>query len=391
MTTLHEPSWDEARLAAHSTCRALASESIPLSEAIGRVCASNLNALCDLPTYTTSAMDGYALSGAGPWRIVGEVLAGKPSSDDLASGEAVRIATGAVIPLGTETVIEWEKVEIIDGHVHGSPRPYAHIRPMGAECHVGDLLVASGNRLTPGMVGLLSAAGHDEIFVSRKPRVALLLLGDELIQSGIPHNGKVRDSIGPQLIAWLERLGAEVMIKLWIPDELATLVSAIRENLQYDMIITTGGTADGARDQIHPALEKVDAEFVVDRVRSRPGHPTLLAKISDQSGRVIPFLGLPGNPQSAIVGLMTLGAPLISSLLGMKIEDLITVKTRNELSAPAHYNRLILGNLIDGEFEMGEHLGSAMLRGLAYSSGFAVAPGGISPPGTLIRWLPLPA
>jgi molybdopterin molybdotransferase len=115
----------------------------------------------------------------------------------------------------------------------------------------------------------------------------------------------------------------------------------------------------------------------------------LLAKIPHR-GKSIPLLGLPGNPQSAIVGLMSLGAPLIDALLGRKTNELQTVITENELVAPKDFTRLVLGNLVQGRFEMGEHLGSAMLRGLAASTGFAVASSGTTPVGGQVRWLPLP-
>lgn len=389
MSEWQEVDWDHARDVAGALGQQLPSEDVPLVHATNRVLAKACLALCDLPTYTTSSMDGWAVAGDGPWKIVGDVKAGAPYEKNLESGTAVRIATGAVIPHGTFGVVRWEVAEIRDDHVHANANAGADIRPAGEECHKGDLLADQGTRLTPSIIGLLAACGYDAVDVVRKPRIALLLLGDELLLTGLPHGGRVRDSLGPQLPGWLDRLGAEIIITRYVTDELSSVIVALTQSLDCDLLITTGGTADGPRDHIHNALASLDASMVVDKVRSRPGHPMLLAQIPHR-GKLIPMLGLPGNPQSAIVGLMSLGAPLIDSLLGRNCADLEHVPTRNEIVAPKDFTRLVLGNLDNGRFEMGEHLGSAMLRGLAASTGFAVVKSGSTPAGGEVRWLPLP-
>lgn len=389
MSDWQEVDWHDARELAGSIGRQLPFEDIPLDEAMGRVLAKDALALCDLPTYTTSSMDGWAVAGIGPWTIVGDVKAGAPHEKNLEHGTAVRIATGAVIPHGTFAVVRWEVAETRDGQVHAEAHSGADIRPAGEECHQGDLLARKGTKLTPPLLGLLAACGYDAVKVIIKPKITLLLLGDELLLDGLPHDGRVRDSLGPQLPGWLDRLGAEITCKRYVTDELESVIEAITHCLDCDLLITTGGTADGPRDHIHNALAKLDATFIVDRVRSRPGHPMLLAQIPHH-GKSVPILGLPGNPQSAIVGLMSLGAPLIQSLLGQNTCALDSVQTRDELTAPKNFTRLVLGNLVNGRFEMGEHLGSAMLRGLAASTGFAVVNAGITPAGADVGWLPLP-
>ncbi|MEI9907639.1 MAG: hypothetical protein WDO06_06905 [Actinomycetota bacterium] len=157
----------------------------------------------------------------------------KPSELFINSGEALHIATGAVIPQGVDSVVEWERAEIVGDLLHANPRFGSHIRPAGAECKDGDLLVPRGTQITPGIAGLLSAAGHDHISVTRKPRAVIFFLGDELLHSGIPRGGKVRDSIGPQLKTWLTRLGVEVVSESYIPDELNQLISQ-----RMDLVIT---------------------------------------------------------------------------------------------------------------------------------------------------------
>jgi molybdopterin molybdotransferase len=155
-------------------------------------------------------------------------------------------------------------------------------------------------------------------------------------------------------------------------------------------VITTGGTADGPRDHVRGAIEALQGQLVVDRVAVRPGHPMLMASLHGAGSRPVPLVGLPGNPHSAIVGFATLAAPAIDALLGRSPSPLITVEAGEELHAPAGHTRLIAGNLRDGVFRLSPYGGSAMLRGLAQSTGFAVVSERSVPAGTDVAWLPLP-
>lgn len=389
MNSFSELSWDDAHQRAWSATQQLNFELLPIASLADRTLAQDCFALCELPRYTTSAMDGWAVAGIGPWKITGEIKAGQPLERTLQPGTSVAIATGAVIPDGTLGVLRRENAHEIDGYIHGQVSANLDIRPSGEECQKGDLLISRGQKLSPTHLGLLAATGYDEAAVIGKPKIALLLLGDELQLSGIPANGLVRDSLGPQLPHWIEKLGGEVISQSYVTDELGSVISAISDVIgKCDLIITTGGTADGPRDHVHAALAANAARFIVDRVRSRPGHPALLAEIASPVPTLL--LGLPGNPQSAIVGLMTLGAPVIATFLGQTFKPLRVVQASDDLNAPPDFTRLVLGNLIQGRFAMGEHLGSAMLRGLANSSGFGLAPSGVTKSGAEIRWLPLP-
>jgi molybdopterin molybdotransferase len=391
MNMVQESRWHEARLIAGQNWKVLPKEIVLIADSVGRSLAEDCPALCDLPTYATSAMDGYAVAGLGPWRIVGEVKAGQPMSGKLLDGTSVRIATGAVIPDGTFGIIRWEDAEVVDAHLRGEVHKGQDIRPAAHECQKGEVLARRGTVLTPGWIGLLAAAGYDELLVFKKPRVALILLGDEIQLSGIPRDGLVRDALGPQLPGWLARMGAEVTNPQYVSDEIDLVIAAIGAAIENcDLLITTGGTADGPRDHVHAALSALSGTLVVDRVKVRPGHPMLLAWIENHLGIRVPVLGLPGNPQSAIVALLTLGQPVINALLGKEVEKLQLVPTGDEITAPPDFTRLVLGNIVDGHFEMGDHLGSAMLRGLAHSAGFAVAESGVTLVGTHVGWLPLP-
>ena len=181
-------------------------------------------------------------------------------------------------------------------------------------------------------------------------------------------------------------MGAVVVSKQYISDERPLVVNALKEALENaDIVITTGGTAQGPRDYVHDALAQISAEILVDTVAVRPGHPMLLARTNDKA-----ILGLPGNPQSAIVALISLGGPVITSMLGQVAQELPKVITRDELTAPQDFTRLVIGNLVDNEFVMAQYLGSAMLRGLAHSSGFAVVEKNLTAVGESVRWLSLP-
>ena len=386
MSTLVEGNWDNARTIAAHSFMSLLDELIEVKDGVGRTLSRDAQALCDLPTYATSAMDGYAVAGIEPWRIIGEVKAGLPMKVELAEGQAVGIATGAVIPLGTRGIIRWEIATVSENVLKGEVFENQDIRPAAHECKAGDILAIAGTELNPGSLGLLSAAGLDHVWVTCKPRVALVLFGDEIQLEGIPSDGLVRDALGPQLPGWLEKLGCQVISTKFISDEISLVIQAINDGFDHaDIVITTGGTAHGPRDFLHEALLSINAQILIDTVAVRPGHPMLLARLNQCA-----ILGLPGNPQSAIVALMSLGAPVIASMLGQSARELPTVVTRSELTAPADFTRLIIGNIVDGQFEVGQYLGSAMLRGLAHASGFAVVTQELTAEGDSVRWLSLP-
>ena len=382
---IQEAHWEQARSQAYESWKRLPSEKVLISSCVDRTLATDALALVELPTYPTSAMDGYAVCGKGPWKIVGEVKAGAPMKGSLKEGTAVKIATGAVIPDKTFGIIRWEVATVDGENLSGDVKEGQDIRPAGLESKKGEVLAAAGTILNPGVIGLLAAAGYDSLDVVRAPKATIILLGDEIVLDGLPHDGLVRDALGPQLPGWLQRLGVEVIATEYISDELNLVVDAFAKAAKSsDIIFTTGGTADGPRDHVHAAIAELKGELIVDRVKVRPGHPMLLAHINN-----VPLVGLPGNPQSAIVALLTLGQPVIDSLMGRKEVELNQIVTGDDIDVPEGFTRLVLGNVVDGWFEMGEYLGSAMLRGLAHSTGFAVADKSMEE-GEMVAWLPLP-
>ena len=382
---IQEAHWEQARSEAHGFWKKLPSETIVIASCVDRTLATDALALVDLPTFPTSAMDGYAVCGKGPWKIIGEVKAGSPMKSALKDKSAVKIATGAVIPENTYGIIRWESATLDGDILSGDIKEGQEIRPAGLESKKGEVLAAAGTILNPGLIGLLAAAGHDSLEVVRIPKATIILLGDEIVLEGLPHDGLVRDALGPQLPGWLNKLGVEVIATQYVSDELELVSNAFAEAAKNsDIVFTTAGTADGPRDHVRAAIAALKGELIIDRVKVRPGHPMVLAHVNK-----IPFVGLPGNPQSAIVALLTLGQPVIDALMGRKEAELDQIVTGDNIDVSEGFTRLVLGNVVDGWFEMGEYLGSAMLRGLAHSTGFAVAEKSMEE-GEMVAWLPLP-
>lgn len=383
-----EPSWHEARATAHACVKPLPIERMSLVDAHGLVTAEAVRALTPLPPLPISAMDGWAVAGAGPWVVIGEVLAGTVWPTALASGQALRIATGAAIPVGCDGVLRSED-GLVDalGAVDGRVRAGGNIRPAGEEAHVGDTLVRAGAVLTPARIGLAAAAGHDSLAVRRRPIVRLLVLGDEILGDGPARDGRVRDSLGPQLPGWLARLGVTLAGTVRVEDSLRGLSTALATAAeQADLVITTGGTAAGPADHVHSAIAGTRGSLIVDHVACRPGHPMLLAGW-DSGQRLV---GLPGNPLAAIAALLTLGQPLVAGLSGLPLEPLPTVALGDFVATQGAKTRLVPCRL-DGDhaFPM-DHIGSGMLRGLADADGFVVVAAGEGEPGSPAGWLALP-
>ncbi|MER5580803.1 molybdopterin molybdotransferase MoeA [Streptomyces asoensis] len=385
--------WPEARTIAARAARSVAARRAPLSvtlgDALGLVLAAPLTALTDLPSFDTSAMDGWAVAGPGPWRVREEgLLAGSAAPAPLADGEAVRIATGARIPADTTAVLRSEHGRTDDnGRLHPT-REMQHgqdIRPRGQECRSGDQLLRAGAMVTPAVLGLAAAAGYDTLATVPRPRVEVLVLGDELLAEGRPHDGLIRDALGPMLPPWLRALGAEVTAVRRLGDDAKALHKAVTTSAA-DLIVTTGGTASGPVDHVHPTLRRIDAELLVDGVKVRPGHPMLLARIRDDQHLV----GLPGNPLAAVSGLLTLAEPLLRALAARPAPESYALPLRQ--AAHGHpYDTRLIPVVLRGDHAVPLHYnGPAMLRGIAAADALAVVPPGGTRAGQQAELLDLP-
>ncbi|TWG04305.1 molybdopterin molybdotransferase [Streptomyces brevispora] len=408
----HATPWREARAVAARAGRRVPARTgrLPLDRALGHVLAEPLAALTDLPSFDTSAMDGWAVAGPGPWNFRENegVLAGHAAPTPLPDGDAVRIATGARVPADATAVIRSEHAHADEAtgllYAQRQVNPGQDIRPRGQECRSGEQLLPTGTLVTPAVLGLAAAAGYDELLTRPRPRVDVLVLGDELLTAGLPHDGLIRDALGPMIGPWLRALGAEVSAPRRLGDDAEALRKALVDSAA-DLVITTGGTAAGPVDHVHPVLAGIGAELLVDGVAVRPGHPMLLARL----GAAGPYLvGLPGNPLAAVSGLLTLAEPLLSGLAGRASQDLYRVAVRDEVHGHPHDTRLVpvvhrtagtrdfacrasaaTGGGADHVVPL-HYNGPAMLRGIAAADGLAVVePGGVRS-GTEVEILDLP-
>ncbi|MER5478426.1 molybdopterin molybdotransferase MoeA [Streptomyces sp. NPDC002734] len=362
---------------------------VPLDAALGLVLAVPLTALTDLPPFDTSAMDGWAVAGPGPWQVrETHVLAGDTEPAPLPDGEAAPIATGARVPRDTTAVLRSEHGRLDQaGRLHAQ-RETGHgqdIRLRGQECRSGDQLLPAGTPVTPPVLGLAAAAGYDTLTVASRPCVEILVLGDELLTEGRPRDGLIRDALGPMLPPWLRVLGAEVTAVRRLGDDAEALRRAVVDS-EADLIVTTGGTAAGPVDHVHPILHATGADLLVDGVQVRPGHPMLLARLQD--GRHL--VGLPGNPLAAVSGLLTLAQPLLRALGEHPAPEPYALPLAEGVQGHPHDTRLVPVVLRADRAHPLHYNGPAMLRGMAAADALAVIPPGGLRPGDESELLDLP-
>ncbi|MGX6604692.1 molybdopterin molybdotransferase MoeA [Micromonosporaceae bacterium Da 78-11] len=392
--------WEQARALAYQAGRAAAGapDTVSLAVADGRTLAEPLRALTDLPAFPTSSIDGWAVRGAQPWRPVGRVLAGgiAPPLDE--DGTCVEIATGAMVPSGTAALIRIEdSTRDGAGLVGGEPRAMPEWRLPGEEAHKDEELLPAGTAVDPAVIGIAATCGYETLSVRAQPRAAVLVFGDELLTAGAPGAGRVRDSLGPQVPGWLRRYGATVRPEAVVgpvQDTLEAHLDAVRGALvDTDLVCTTGGTMHGPVDHLHPALADLGAEYIVNTVAVRPGFPMLLARVPGPDGRPRFLAGLPGNPQSAVIALITLVAPLLAGLQGRPMPSLPLVTAGAAVPGRGGHTHLALARIDhDGRSATPVgHVGSAMLRGLSNAHGFLVVrPHTQAAAGDLVPFLPLP-
>ncbi|MEY9843300.1 molybdopterin molybdotransferase [Streptacidiphilus sp. BW17] len=414
-----ELSWPQARsVAVHAGRRPLGVERCPLADALGASLAEPLAATTHVPAFDTSAMDGWAVAGPPPWRLrvpaAGEGLAGQPVAAALDDGAACRIATGAPVPPGTTAVLRREDGEVASPDRSAgvttalrlrtgvtAPPLGRDIRPRGQECRAGEGLLVAGTLVTPAVLGLAAAIGHDELTVHRRPTVELLVLGDELLTEGPSRDGRIRDALGPMLPGWLASYGARFTGLRRVGDDRDALVAALR-SCRADVVVTTGATAAGPRDFLHPALAEIGATLLVDGVLVRPGHPMLLAELTtaelptaelpSAAGETRPryLVGLPGNPFAAAVAAATLAEPLLRGLGGCPQAEPYRVPAAAALAGQPGHTRLVPVTLPERGAVPLRHDGPAMLRGLALAEGLAVVPPGGVAEGEPVEVLDVP-
>jgi molybdopterin molybdotransferase len=315
--TLKNATPHEARGAMLAGVSALGPEKIALHQGLGRMLAQDIIATRDQPPFAASAMDGYAVRAAdtpGDFELVGESAAGTGFGGVLEQGQCVRIFTGAPLPVGADAVIIQEDVRV-NGDMIAVPAtsPNRHVRARGNDFTAGATLVSNGTKLDAIALALIAATGRDTITVSRKPIVAILSGGDEIVSPGAtPEPFQIFDSITTGLTSLLKNWGVDVITFAPQRDTMEALKAGFEMALsKADLVVTVGGASVGDRDLMKPALGAFAPTFIVDKIAVRPGKPTWFA--TTQNGAV---MGLPGNPASAIVCAHLFLKPVIAALLG---------------------------------------------------------------------------
>jgi molybdopterin molybdotransferase len=302
-------------------CR-LEVERVSLAQADGRILAQDLLAPIPLPSFENSAMDGFAvrhadLSARGTsLQLVGEQFAGTPWHGTVHGGQCLRITTGAPIPAGTDTVVAKEAVTEHDGVVQIAEVPAlgAFVRSSGADVQQGEVVATDGQLLTPARLGLAAALGISQLAVYRRPTIAVLTSGDELIEPGMPlAAGQIYDSNRHLLLAQLRGLGYAPTAWPILADDPAQIRTTLQDAAAaFDLVIACGGVSAGEKDHL-PALLAELGQIHFWKVRMRPGMPVIMAQI----GRCA-VLGLPGNPVSVLATLTALGLPLLAGMQGRR-------------------------------------------------------------------------
>ncbi|WP_028006515.1 molybdopterin molybdotransferase MoeA [Solimonas flava] len=399
---------DDALAAYRREVRPLAAETRPLGEALGRVLAAPVSARVDLPMYTQSAVDGYALRAAdlvgaapdAPRRLplCGEVRAGVAPQDALPPGQAMRIFTGGRLPAGADTVARQEIVgrDGATALLREALAPGTDVRERGEELRAGAALAAAGQRLHAGLIAALAMAGVDAVRVVRAPRVSLLVTGDEVAAS-VPGEAGVYDANGPLVRSWFAEHGYEPPRTIYVPDERAQLSQVLADALaDSDLVLSTGGVSVGDHDLVRPVAAALGVREVFWQVAQKPGKPLYFGLRDDGDARRL-ILGLPGNPGAVLIGLYVHVAALLAQLEAAAAPAPPWRAGRLAAAVRADAREQLLRMAVRVDDDGGivlERLGrqaSHMLSNLAAAGALARVPAGRAlDAGAIVQWLPLP-
>lgn len=303
--------------------RPLPAEEVALAEVTGRVLAEDVAADRDLPPFDRAAMDGYALRAADvagaptALEVVGEVRAGQWPDLEVGPGQAARIMTGAPVPPGADAVQQVEKTQPLDEFrvtVQAAVAAGANVAPRGGEARAGEVVLARGRAIDPSATAVLASAGKARVRVARRPVVAVLVTGDEIVEvTAAPGPAQIRNSNGPAVAAQARLAGADVRLLGVAPDRQEAIVAALRAGLGADVLVVSGGVSAGDYDLVEPALLDLGATFLFTKVAIKPGAPLVFGRL----GEALVF-GLPGNPVSAQVTFELFARPALLKMQGAR-------------------------------------------------------------------------
>ncbi|MEK1939203.1 MAG: gephyrin-like molybdotransferase Glp [Pseudomonas sp.] len=368
-------------------------ETVALADGHGRVLAEPLVASLDLPPWPNSAMDGYALRQADwqgePLVVTQRIFAGQAPAP-LQAGTCARIFTGAPVPPGADAVEMQENVEVLeDGRVRFTQaiKVEQNIRPQGQETHVGETVLVAGTRLNAIKLGLCATLGVAELTVVRRPRVAVLSTGDELIEPGQPLGpGQIYNSNRTLLIQWLRQVGCEVLDGGILPDNLELTRQRLGSFASVDLILSTGGVSVGEADFLGHALRE-EGELALWKLAIKPGKPLTFGHF-----RGVPVIGLPGNPASTLVTFALLARPYLLRRMG------VAEVTPLRFPVPAGFTWRTAGErreylrarIEDGRAVLYSNQSSGVLRSAAWAEGLVEVPEGRTlSEGESVNFIPL--
>jgi len=376
-------------------CEPLGVESVPLALASGRVMAEPVRAQRDQPPFAGSAMDGYAVKGpvsvGQVFTVIGEAGAGNAFAGGVAAGEALRIFTGAPMPEGADHVVIQEDVQRIGDQItlQSNLGSGSNVRPSGGDFRAGDV-VSAPRKLRPVDLGLLAAMNVARVPVYRKPRVALIATGDELVMPGeVPRADQIVASSVFALKAMIEAEGAEARILPIARDSVEQLTTVLKMARGCDVIVTLGGASVGDHDLVAPVTEALGAERAFYKIAMRPGKPLMAGQLFDAL-----MVGLPGNPVSALVCAHLFLMPALRALMGLgkwptPTQGAVLAEPVAENGPRAHYMRAVLQP--DGRIRAGSRQDSALVGVLAGADALLIRPIGdpARPEGHPVRYLKL--
>jgi molybdopterin molybdotransferase len=327
---------------------ALPAETVALDQAYGRVTAVALIARVTQPPADLSAMDGYAIRFADvakvptTLRLVGQAPAGGAYGGTLKPGETVRIFTGGPVPAGADTIVIQENTEASGDRVTvlEPPQRGRHIRRAGLDFKAGQAGIAAGRRLSGRDLALAAGMNLPWIEVHRRPRIALLATGNELVLPGQP--------IGPNQIVASSGIGLAAMIRAWggeptnlgiIPDDLDRIAAALAGAQGFDLLVTLGGASVGDHDLVQKALGQAGGSLDFWKIAMRPGKPLMFGTVNPQGGASTSLLGLPGNPVSSMVCALLFLRPVVQKLAGLQETELPISRAQLGSALPANDTR----------------------------------------------------
>jgi len=390
---------EQARERILSQLHPITTESLQLVECNNRVLEQDIAASTDLPLFDNSSMDGFAVRAADvanagnasppSLRVVADIPAGSSPIISLAPGQAARIMTGAQMPAGADAVVPVEDTDFDNRDAGSSPPEHVQIlkpvkaggnvRPRGMDIRAGEIVLEKGHLLKPQDLGLLAMLGVPNVIVHRRPRIALLSSGDELISvDSALEPGKIRDSNSYVLAALIESANAEV-VRLGVAKDNRASVEALFERAveqHVDMIISSAGVSVGAYDFIKEVIES-NGKMDFWRVNMRPGKPLTFGEY-----RGIPFIGLPGNPVSAFVGFEVFVRAALGRLGGLLNGSRQTVRVRSEEEINSDGRESYLRAIVHEEngvlvAHLTGHQGSGNLRSLVQANALLIIPAGV--------------